>query len=58
MRISLKDLEVKAEAVKSEEAGTITEAKFEIMVNADISEDRIRRIHKLTFKRLSSWKNL
>jgi len=50
MRISLKDLEVKAEAVKSEEAGTITEAKFEIMVNADISEDRIRRIHKLTLK--------
>jgi len=50
MRISLKDLEVNAEAVKSEEVGTITEAKFEIMVKADISEDRIRRIHKLTLQ--------
>jgi uncharacterized OsmC-like protein len=50
MRISPKDLEVKAEAVKSEEAGTITEVKFEIVVNADAPKDRIERIHKLTLK--------
>jgi uncharacterized OsmC-like protein len=48
MRFSLKDLEVKAEAVKSEIAKTITEVKFEIMIKADIPEDRIQRIHKLT----------
>lgn len=58
MRISLKDLEVEAEAVKSEEAGTITEVRFEIMVKAGIAEDRIQRIHKLTTTRLSCWKNL
>jgi len=50
MRISLKDLEVEAEAVKSEEAGTITEVKFEIMVKANVPEDRIQRIHKLTLQ--------
>jgi uncharacterized OsmC-like protein len=50
MRVPLKDLEVKAEAVKSEEAGTITEVKFEIMVKADIPKDRIERIHKLTLQ--------
>jgi len=50
MRFSLNDLEVKAEAVKTEEAGTITEVRFEIMVNADIPEDRIQRIHKLTLQ--------
>jgi uncharacterized OsmC-like protein len=48
MRFSLKDLEVKAEAVKSEEVGTITKVTFEITVKADIPEDRIQRIHKLT----------
>jgi uncharacterized OsmC-like protein len=50
MRVSLKDLEVTAEAVKSEEAGTITEASFNIIVKADAPEDRIRRIHELTSK--------
>jgi uncharacterized OsmC-like protein len=50
MRFSLKDLEVKAEAIKSEKAGTITEVRFEIMIKADIPEDRIQRIHKLTSK--------
>jgi uncharacterized OsmC-like protein len=50
MRFSLKDLEVKGEAVKSEEVGTITEVKFNIMVKADIPEDRIQRIHKLTIQ--------
>jgi len=50
MRFSLKDLEVEVEAVKSEEAGTITEVKFEIMVKADVPKDRIQRIHKLTLQ--------
>jgi uncharacterized OsmC-like protein len=50
MRFSLKDLEVGAEAVKSEEVGTITEVKFEIMVKADVPNDRIERIHELTLQ--------
>jgi uncharacterized OsmC-like protein len=50
MRFSLEDLEVKAKAIKSEEVGTITEVKFEIMVKADIPKDRIERIHKLTLQ--------
>jgi uncharacterized OsmC-like protein len=50
MRIALKDLEVGAEAVKSEEAGTITEVEFEIMVNADTPQDRIKRAHELTLQ--------
>jgi uncharacterized OsmC-like protein len=32
MRMKLKDLEIRVEGVKSEEAGTITEAKFDIKV--------------------------
>ena len=50
MRMPLKDLVVKGEGVKSEEAGTITEARFEISVKADIREDRIKRCHELTVK--------
>lgn len=50
MRISLKDLEVKTEGVKSEEAGTITEVKFEIIASADVPKDRIQRIHELTLQ--------
>jgi putative redox protein len=48
MRVSLKGLEVKMEAVKSEETGTISEASFHIMIKGDIPEDRIQRLHKLT----------
>lgn len=50
MRVSLKDLEVKMDAVKSEEKGTITEASFDILVKADAAEDRIQRIFKLTLE--------
>jgi uncharacterized OsmC-like protein len=50
MRFSLKDLDVEAEAVKSEELGTITEVKFEIMARVDIPKDRIQRIHELTLQ--------
>jgi len=48
MRFKLRDLEVKLDAIKSEEAGTITEANFSIIVQGDIPEDRIQRIFKLT----------
>lgn len=50
MRVSLKDLQIKMEAVKSEEAGTITEASFDIIVKADVPEDRIKRIFDLTME--------
>ena len=50
MRKTIKDLEVKAEAVKSEEAGTITETKFDITVKADMPEERVYRLHELTVK--------
>jgi uncharacterized OsmC-like protein len=50
MRIPLKDLEVKMEAVKSEEEGTITETSFDILIKADAPEDRIERILKLTLE--------
>lgn len=48
MRILLKDLEVKLEALKTEEAGTVTEASFDITVKTDASEETIKRIFKLT----------
>ena len=50
MRKTIKDLEVKAEAVKSEEAGTITETKFDITIKADMPEERVHRLHELTVK--------
>jgi uncharacterized OsmC-like protein len=48
MRIPLKGLEVKVEAVKTDEAGTITEETFNTLVKSDAPEDRIERCHKLT----------
>ena len=50
MRILLKDLEVKVEAVKTDAAGTVTEETFEITVTADAPEGRIQRCHELTLK--------
>ena len=50
MRVSVKDLDVKGEGIKSEEAGTITSVSFSIKVRAETPEDRIRRIHELTVK--------
>ncbi|MGC8896087.1 MAG: OsmC family protein [Candidatus Bathyarchaeia archaeon] len=50
MRVPLKDLDVKLEATKSDEAGTITEADFDIHVKAEASEDKIQRIFKLTLE--------
>lgn len=48
MRVPLKDLVVKLDAVKSDEAGTITEANFDIHVEAEAPEDKMQRIFKLT----------
>lgn len=50
MRFTLKDLEVKVEAVKSAAVGTITEEKFYITVRAAIPEDRVQRIHEVTLR--------
>jgi uncharacterized OsmC-like protein len=50
MRATIKDLEIKAEAVKSEQAGTITETKFDITTRTDMAEDRVHRLHELTVK--------
>ncbi len=49
MRISLKDLEVKVEATKSEERGTVTEVKFDIVIKG-VPENRIQRIHEVTLQ--------
>ena len=53
MRISLKGLEVKVEAVESDEAGTITEEAFDITIKAEAPMDRIQRLHELTLKSCS-----
>ena len=50
MRIPLKSLTVDVEAVKTDEAGTITEETFNIAINADVPADRIERLHELTVK--------
>jgi len=50
MRFTLKNLEVKVDAVKSEQVGTITEANVYVLVEADIPKDRIQRAHELTVK--------
>jgi len=48
MRVPLKDLEVKLEALKTEEAGPVTEASFNLIVKIDASEETVQRIFKLT----------
>lgn len=50
MRLPLKELTVKVEAVKTDEAGTITEETFDIEIEADAPSDRILRLHELTVK--------
>jgi len=50
MRLDLRGCDVKVEAVKSEEAGTITEETFDIVFRLDAPEDRIQRLHELTLK--------
>jgi len=50
MRLPLKGCDVKIEAVKNQELGTITEETFDIVLNLDASEDRVQRLHELTLK--------
>jgi uncharacterized OsmC-like protein len=50
MRLELKGLKVKVEAIKSEETGTISEETFDIQIRMDASQDRIDRLHKLTLE--------
>jgi uncharacterized OsmC-like protein len=50
MRIPLKGLTVKVEAVETDEAGTITKENFDIHIKADAPADRIQRLHELTVK--------
>lgn len=50
MRFKLRNLEVKVDAVKSEEAGTITEANVNILIDSDLPKDRLQRAHELTLK--------
>jgi uncharacterized OsmC-like protein len=50
MRIPLKGLTVKVEAIETDEAGTITEETFDIEIVADAPADRIQRLHELTVK--------
>jgi len=48
MRLVIKALKVKLEAVKSDETGTISEETFDINIKTDAPQDRIDHAHKLT----------
>ena len=50
MRLPLEGCDVKVEALKSEEAGTITEETFDITLTIDAPRDRIERLHEVTLK--------
>jgi putative redox protein len=50
MRVTIRNLEVETVAVKSAEAGTITEAEVDILVDSDMPKDRLQRAHELTLK--------
>jgi putative redox protein len=50
MRVTLEDLEVEMEAIKSDKTGTLSEVSLNIMIKAAIPEDRIQQLHKLTVK--------
>ena len=50
MRLELKVLKVKVEAVKSDETGTIAEETFDIQIKTDAPQDRIEKLHKLTLE--------
>jgi uncharacterized OsmC-like protein len=50
MRIPLRGLTVKVEAVKTDEVGTITKETFDIEIDADAPADRIQRLHEVTVK--------
>ncbi len=50
MRLQLKGCDVKVEAVKDPEIGTITEETFDILFKVDATEERVRRLHEVTLK--------
>ncbi len=50
MRLPLKGCDVKVEATKSEEVGTIVEETFDVTLKLDASEDRVKRLHNLTLE--------
>ena len=50
MRLTLRGLKVKVEAVKSDATGTIAEETFDIQIKTDAPNDRIDRLHKLTLE--------
>ena len=50
MRLQLKGCDVKVEAVKSPETGTISEEIFAIIFRVNAPEDRVQRLHELTLK--------
>lgn len=50
MRLKLKGCDVKIEALKSEDTGTISSETFDIVLKLDAPEDRIQRLHELTLK--------
>ena len=50
MRLQLKGCDVKVEAVKDPEIGTITEEVFDILFKLDAPEEKIRRLHQVTLK--------
>ena len=50
MRLELKGLKVKLEAVKSDQTGTIAEETFDIQIKTDAPQDRVERLHKVTLE--------
>jgi putative redox protein len=50
MRLQLKGCEVKLEAAKNAEVGTITEEAFDILFRIDAPDDKVRRLHDVTLK--------
>ena len=50
MRLALKGVRVKVEAVESDETGTISEEAFDINIKTDAPQDRVERLHKLTLE--------
>ena len=53
MRLMLKGVWVKVEAVESDKTGTVNEETFDINIKADAPQDRVERLHKLTLENCS-----
>jgi len=53
MRLALKGLRVKVEAVESDETRTISDETFDINIKTDATQDRVERLHKLTLENCS-----